>query len=111
MKTLNYLNYFFVGVPITLSLIGIINDEFSLFALISMIATGIFQVVIGIKMLIDDPRNKHLITYICGVFTFFILWYLNKNHFRIDTVTSLLFSMPPLLALYLSVIIYKKANK
>ncbi|AOZ98618.1 hypothetical protein [Flavobacterium commune] len=111
MKIINYLNYFFVGVPTILFLIGILKDSFLFFGLLSVIMTGLFQVTIGIKMLIDKPNDKFLMAYIIGVLTFFILWFICLITDYENPMFYILISTPPILAIYLSIIIYKKANK
>lgn len=111
MKNINYLNYFFVGVPTILCLIGIINDNFLFFGVLSTIITGLFQVTIGIKMLIDEPNDRSLITYIIGVVTFFMLWFISSIFDYQNPMLYILISTPPILAFFLSIIIYKKANK
>jgi uncharacterized membrane protein len=111
MKILNYLNCFFVGIPTILCLIGILNDNFLFFGLLSTIITGLFQVTIGLKMLVDEPNNKSLVNYIIGVVAFFILWFISSVIDFQNTMFYILISTPPVLALFLSIIIYKKANK
>jgi hypothetical protein len=111
MKNINYLNYFFVGVPTILCLIGTLNDSFLFFGLLTTILTGFFQVTIGLKMLIDEPNNKSLINYIVGVLTFFILWFIISIIEYQNPMFYILISMPPILAIYLSIIIHKKATK
>ncbi|MES2545417.1 MAG: hypothetical protein V4548_11060 [Bacteroidota bacterium] len=111
MKNLNKLNYFFVGLPITLCLIGIINQEFLLFGLLFSMLTGIFQVIAGMGMLIKEPNNKYLKTYVIAVIIFFLLWFINSKIGYQNTITFILIGTPPILAIYLSIIIYKKAHK
>jgi phosphatidylserine synthase len=115
MKNLNYLNYFFVGLPITLILLGFLIDPHQGnligYGLVSSMFTGLFQFVIGLKMLIDEPYDKHLQIYITAVILFFALWFTNAKIGYYNFITYTLFSIPPTLAIYLSIIIYKKANK
>lgn len=110
MKNLNYLNYFFVGMPITLCLIGIFDDSYLIFGLLSTMLTGLFQVVIGLKMIADEPNDKKLQIYILSVFLFFALWLLNASLGYANALTYCLVAIPPILAIYFSIIIYKKAN-
>lgn len=115
MKSINYLNYFFVGVPIFLVVMGILTNESSGnligSALFFLILTGLFQVVFGIKMLIDDPKDKNLQYYIKGVSFFFALWLINGTILNFDFIYYILFPIPIVLAIYFSTITYKKANK
>ncbi|MEO7976270.1 hypothetical protein [Flavobacterium sp.] len=108
MKSLNYLNYFFIGLPIFFCLIAIINIGFLSYAMLSTILTGIFQVVIGLKMLIDEPHNKSLQIYAASVALFFISLIVICKMELYDFLNYTLFGIPPVIAIYLSVIIYKK---
>ena len=115
MKTLNYLNFFFVGSPITLILLGLLFDpqqgNLIGYGLFSTILTGLFQVVIGIQMLIDEPKNKYLKIYTVAVILFFLMLLINVQLLYSDLIYFILPFIPPVLAIYLSVIIYKKAYK
>ncbi len=115
MKILNYLNCFFVGLPVTLILLGfLINpQEGNLigYGLFLTILAGLFQVVIGIQMLIDEPKDKYLKIYIVSVILFFLIWLLNAQFLNSDILYFILMFIPLVLTLFLSIIIYKKANK
>jgi hypothetical protein len=76
-----------------------------------MIITGILQLIIGIIYWIKFKKDLNIKIYYTLVLLFFSLWYFNENIFYIDKLTWPLISMPPILAIYLSIIIYKKANK
>ena len=115
MKAINYLNYFFVGLPITLILLGFLiaphQGNLIGYGLFSTIFTGLFQVVIGIQMLIDEPHDKMLQTYIAIVILFFVILLFNVLNLNSDILYFILLFIPPVLAIYLSLLIYKKANK
>ena len=115
MKNLNYLNYFFVGIPAILISLGYITNQNSGnligYGLLFMILTGLFQVVIGIKMLINEPNDKMLQTYIALVILFFATWFANGLILSNDILYLILLFIPPVLAIYLSILIYNKANK
>jgi uncharacterized membrane protein len=115
MKAINYLNYFFVGVPTLLISLGYITNQSSGnligSGLFFMILTGLFQVVIGIQMLIDEPKNKYPKIYIVAVILFFLMLLINVQLLYSDLIYFILPFIPPVLAIYLSVIIYKKAYK
>lgn len=109
MKTIKYLNTFAVGLPFLILLTYPIYLDTSIFyALYSTMITGFIQVILGLVMLFREPKNKFIITYLITVLLFFLLWYLNMNVFNSDYMTFFLFSVPPILAIYLSIIIYKK---
>jgi hypothetical protein len=111
MKAINYLNYFFVGLPVFFCLIAISNIRFLSYAMLSMIITGIFQLIFGIKMLRDEPQDKSLQIYVVSVFLFFLLLIVICKMELYDFLNYILFGIPTVIALFLSVIIYKKANQ
>ncbi len=111
MKNINYLNYFFVGIPSITFLLAFFKIlDFIVFGLLFSILTGLFQVTIGGSMLSDEPKNKFLQLYIIGVVFYFVLIFINpfpSHDFNIYFVTGI----PTILAFYLSILIYKKAHK
>lgn len=111
MKNINYLNYFAVGLPlIILASYPIFKEGALFFSLLSTMLTGLIQVILGIKMFADDTKNKFLSIYIFLVLLFFGLCTLNSIIGFNYIINFIIFSLPPLLAIYLSVIIYKKAK-
>ena len=115
MKALNYLNYFFVGLPITLILLGFLIEPHQGnligYGLFSTILTGLFQVVISVQMRIEEPKDKYLKIYIVSVILFFLILLVNALILSSDRLYFILLFIPPILATFLSIIIYKKANK
>lgn len=108
MKNIFKLNLSFIGLPFFLCLLGFIDQSFILYGLLSTMLTGLVQVIIGLKMLIDEPKNKYLQGYVTGVLLFFLNWFIAIKMGHHDIADYCLFSIPPALAIYLSVIIYKK---
>lgn len=76
-----------------------------------MIITGFLQLIIGVIYWIKFKYDLNIKIYFTLVLLFFSLWYFNENILPIDGLTWPLISTPPVLAIYLSVIIYKKANE
>jgi len=112
MKNVNYLNIFFVGIPTILFLTGLFPIiDLSALGLLFSILTGLFQVTIGGCLLMDEPHNKGLQWYIIGVILFFIAVCINPYLPKGDFKTYFFFAIPSILALHLTLIIYKKANK
>jgi hypothetical protein len=112
MKNLNYLNYFFIGIPVVLISLGFITNQGSGnligYGLLFTILTGLFQVVIGMKMLIEKPQDKGLQIYIVSVVIFFLTLFINAKILYSDILYSILIFLPGLLAIYFSILIYKK---
>lgn len=112
MKTIKFLNTLAIALPIILLLIGIgINDSegnYISYALYSTMITGAIQLLLGLIILINEPRNKYILLYFLVVIIFFALWYFNVKIICSDLLTFTLFPIPLLLAIYLSILIYKK---
>lgn len=109
MKNINYLNYFAVGLPFGILITyPVFKEVVFAFALLSTMLTGLIQVILGIKLLIDNPSDKNLKIYISGVFLYFTLLFMSSYLDYFISNIYVFFSIPPALALLLSVIIYKK---
>ena len=108
MKTIKYLNIIAIGIPIILTILSIIDNGLIILAIYSTIITGAIQVLLGLIILVKEPRNKYILLYFLVVITFFALWYFNIKIIYSDLLTFTLFPIPLLLAIYLSVLIYKK---
>ena len=112
MKIIKYINTFAISLPFLILLTWPFFEEGAvIFALLSTMLTGLFQFSLAIKMLFDNPSDKELQYYTIGVFSFFLLWLVNHLIGYNNFITYLLCPAPLLLAIYLSTIIYKKANK
>lgn len=108
MKTIKTLNTIAIGLPLTLLLLSIIANEMLFFAAYSTMITGAIQVLLGLFLFIKEPTNRRVIAYLLVVATFFLLWYYNATIGYSDFLSTILFPIPLVLALYLSIIIYKK---
>ena len=108
MKTIKYLNTIAIGIPIILTVLSIIDNGLIILAIYSTIITGVIQVLLGLIILIKEPRNKYIIIYFLVVIAFFSLWYFNVKIIYSDLLTFTLFPIPLILAIYLSILIYKK---
>ena len=108
MKTIKYLNTIAIGLPLVLTILSIIDISLIILAIYSTMITGAIQLLIGLIILIKEPRNKYIIAYFLVVIAFFSLWYFNVKIIYSDLLTFTLFPIPLLLAIYLSVLIYKK---
>ena len=100
MKYLKFLNTVAIGIPIILALIGVFDESFLMMALVSTMATGFIQVVVGLLFWIKELKNCYIISYLIGVMLFFT---------GISVTDSDLFwIMPPMLCIYLSLLIYSQ---
>lgn len=108
MTTIKYLNTIAIGIPLILTILSIIDNGLIILAIYSTIITGVIQVLLGLIILIKEPRNKYIIIYFLVVIAFFSLWYFNVKNIYSDLLTFTLFPIPLILAIYLSILIYKK---
>jgi apolipoprotein N-acyltransferase len=109
MKTIKNINTFAIGLPFAIAITYPIFTEGALFfAALSTMITGFLQLSIGVKLLIDNPQNRNLQIYISGVVFFFGLWLVNYLIDYNDLITYILFPIPFILAVYLSLLIYQK---
>lgn len=110
METIKYWNTFAIGLPIILLFLSCLDEVFLFYAAISTMLTGLIQIVLGLKMLFEDPSNKSLQLYAGSVGLFFFTWIINARFNYIDIITYILLPIPFILTVYLSVIIYNTKN-
>ena len=111
MKTINYINSFLLGIPIILFLLAFLKIiDLTVFGLLSIILLGLFQIIISGYLLFHEPQNKYLQLYIVGVVFYFVMIYIDPFSSD-DFKTYFGIGIPIILAFYLSILIYKKANK
>ena len=102
MKTINTLA---LSIPLSIGFLGIIiNDGFLTLAMISIMVTGFIQVVLGIFYWIQFPKKIHIKIYFFFVALFFLL-------LTLKIAVDWIWFLPPLLCVYLSIIIYSKKEK
>jgi hypothetical protein len=115
MKIIKIMNTIAIGIPIILALIGYLTNDLSGnyygFALLSTILTGFIQLLLGIILLFKFKDNIHYKIYFAIVIIFFALWIWSPIINKIDYFTYTLIYIPPILAIYLSILIYKTPNK
>jgi hypothetical protein len=103
MKRLNQLNYFFTVVPFFSIIIGYLTDDrLCMMGLLFSILTGLFQIVVGISLCMENHGKFLYSGYLLGVVIFFTLW--------IFTSWDWILTLPPTLALYISIALYLKRN-
>ena len=109
MRIIKYINTLAITLPFLIAATYPIYKEGALiFAVISTMATGFLQFSLGIKMLIDNPKNKNIQLYIAGVVAFFALWLIDVLIGYNDFINFILLPIPLILAIYLSLLIYTK---
>lgn len=107
MKNINRFNWLVVCMPILiLATYPIYKESVFAFALLSMILTGLVQIVFSIIMLIDEPKNKFLLLYIVGVLFYFLsIYFVGTSIEDKQLVFIFYFVFACMLAIYLSLII------
>jgi hypothetical protein len=103
MKGLKALNTIALAIPFLLGLIGIVDDSFFIYALVSTMATGFIQVMTGMFFWWEYPTSIHIKIYFLLVTLFFLLLFTKITG-------DWYWYMPPILCLYLSLLIYTKKN-
>lgn len=112
MKAIKIINTIAIGTPLVLLLMEVIfrDGGFAMYALLSTMFTGFVQVVLGLFLMIRFPKNSNYQIYIAAVVVYFALWFIGSGLNLKDSFAYLLFSIPPCLAVYLSVLIYSRPN-
>lgn len=91
------LNYFFVGVPTLLSLIGFMYKELWFIAALFMILTGLFQITTAVIWTGSEGSNNiFLRIYWLITISFFLMWVFTDWYWIIV--------LPPIIAIYFAVI-------
>ena len=68
MKALKNMNTLALAIPFAIAItFPIFKESAIIFALLSTMVTGFIQFCLGVKMLIDNPKNKNIQTYIAFV--------------------------------------------
>ncbi len=111
MKIIRYINTFAIALPFLIAFTYPIIEEIAIvFSLYSTMLTGFIQVILGVVLFINNPKNKFIKAYLISVLSFFALWYFNMNVYYVNFLTNFLIPIPLILAIYLSVLIYKRNN-
>lgn len=103
MKIRSIINYLALALPAVLALIGLGDEQFYMYALLSTAVTGGIQVLLALTMLPNHSSNL-LYIYLTITALFFTVWYFVSNETGI-------FAIPPALAIFLTYIIYKEYQK
>ena len=104
MKNINLMNYFITGIPLILLLAGwIFASSVWMIGALFTILTGAFHIVVGIGLYIENNGKPVYLIYLLGVLLFFIFW--------IVTSWQWIMYLPPVLAAYISILIFIKAKQ
>lgn len=110
MKTLKNLNTFALVLPFGIALLGIIDESMLLIACLSTMITGSIQVLIGLFFWTLQKKNIYILIYLIFVILFFSTWYFNSTKIHNNTIDGFLFFVPPILTVYLSILIYSQKD-
>lgn len=100
MKVRSIINYIALVIPLVLAIIGLQDEQFYIYALLSTAVTDAVQVLVALTML-PNHHNSLLYIYFTVTALFFLVWYFFGEVFGI-------FAVPPVLAIFLTYIIYTK---
>ncbi|MFC6096878.1 hypothetical protein ACFPVY_09495 [Flavobacterium qiangtangense] len=109
MKIIKYINTFAILIPFLAALFFLqFGIETMIYSLYFLMLTGFIQGILGIILFIKNPKDKFIKAYLIAVLLFFGLWYFNMNVHYLNFLTNFLIPIPLILAVYLSVLIYKR---
>ena len=112
MKTANKINYALVLLPIFLSILGIFDEQFFFYFLVSLVPLGIFQVIIAIGYSSKFAKNLHYRIYTYGVMLFISLAVTAQLWWDyLEPYGGIIYAMPPILAIYFSIILHDKSKE
>lgn len=92
------LNSLVIGLPLAIALFAIFKTGILVFALLATIITGFVQISIGLGLLFDHYKNRHLQIYFLLCTLFFSLWY--------ATDWEWIWVLPLILAIYMTIILH-----
>jgi hypothetical protein len=101
MKTLNNIA---ILIPIFIGLLGIIEESLIILALVSTMATGFIQIIVGVMYWIKFPKSIHIKIYFFFVIVFFILLFT-------IIADEWVWLLPPILCIYISTLVYSLKEK
>ena len=101
MKYLKITNTIALLIPIIFSLLGFVNNDNFVYAIMSTAATGIIQVMLGLILFYLNPKEIKIWIYLLLTSLFFVIW-------LVFGFSDWIWGFPPILCLYLSILIYSK---
>lgn len=104
MKILIAINYIVLIVPLLFALGGFADEDNFFYALMSTAVTGAVQVIIAVITLFLRPKSELLYIYFAITTLFFLLW-------AADFAGNAIFCLPPMLAIYLTIVLHILSRK
>jgi len=98
MTARQVINLIGIGTPFLIAAFIVFDPGMFIVALLSTMVTGFIQISIGLSLLINHYKNRHLQVYFLFCILFFSLWY--------TTDWGWIWAMPPSLALYMTIILH-----
>lgn len=98
MTARQVINLIGIGLPFLITAFTVFEPGMFIVALLSTMVTGFIQVSIGLSLLIDHYKNRHLQAYFLFCILFFSLWH--------TTDWEWIWAMPPALAIYMTIILH-----
>lgn len=109
MRIVKNINTLAISLPfLILASYPFINEDAIVYSLLSTLITGIMQILLSIYLFIIDYKREKIKIYLVGVITFFSIWFVLNEIRVLDKIGMFLIFIPPILAYYLSIIIYSK---
>ena len=109
MKIVQNINTLAISLPfLILASYPYINEDAIVYSLLSTLITGILQILLSIYLFIIGYKREKIKIYLVSVITFFSTWFLLNEIKILDIIGMFLIFIPPVLAYYLSKIIYSK---
>jgi len=100
MKILKFINGFALGLPFLLGALGFLDEDLWFWAAYSTMLTGLLQVIVAFCALIMGHQRNLLIIYFIAVLIYFSGMFMNVEGYY-------LYIVPAMLAIFLTIIIYK----
>lgn len=107
MRNLKIVNAIAIGLPLTLALLGIINNGFLYYAALSIAITGLTQLILAVIYWVKKPASKLIKIYFALVVLYFTVISLGFN----NDIYLVVFTIPFLLAAFFTSILHLPFKK
>lgn len=111
MRAVQNINTLAISLPLLiLASYPFINEDAIVYSLLSTLITGVIQIILSIYLFVIDYKRVKIKIYLVCVITFFSIWFISNEIRALDQIGVILIFIPPVLAYYLSNIIYSKSK-